>query len=139
MYVPHGYRFEKVEADLGMGYLNFGDLYTDELSLEVGAGEIDITYLEARKAEISVGMGSFQTGGKLNEEADIECAMGYVEMYLSGKESDFNYDLGGSMGNVEIGDMSFSGFGQEKKIVNGASKNIEVECSMGNITILFTE
>lgn len=158
LYVPHGYRFEKVEADLGMGYLNFGDLYTDELSLEVGAGEIDITYLEARKAEISVGagsvviddmsvdrleaevgMGSFQTGGKLSEEADIECAMGYVEMYLSGKESDFNYDLGGSMGNVEIGDMSFSGFGQEKKIVNGASKNIEAECSMGNITILFTE
>lgn len=158
LYVPYAYRFEKVEADLGLGYLSFGDLYTDDLSLEVGAGEIDLNRLEAQKTDISVGagsviitdmsvdqldaevgMGSFQAEGNINEKADIECSMGYVSMYLNAGEDDFNYDLEGSMGNIEIGSMSFSGFAQEKKIENGASKSIDVECSMGDISILFAE
>ena len=67
------------------------------------------------------------------------CSMGYVALYLMGNEDDFNYQLEGAMGNIDIGGMSFSGFGQEKKIDNGASKNIEVECSMGNISILFMD
>lgn len=158
LYVPAGYEFDEVDVDLGAGYVQLGDLYAQKASLEVGAGEIDIDYAEVSKMDISVGagsvivaemevdeldaeigMGSFQAEGDITQKADIECSMGYVSLYLSGGEDDFNYKLDGSMGNIEIGGMSFSGFGQEKKIENGAAKDIEVECSMGNISILFME
>lgn len=158
VYVPEGYEFDEVDVDLGAGYVQLGDLYAQKASLEVGAGEIYIGHAEASKMDISVGagsvvfddmeiddleaeigMGSFQAQGGISRKADIECSMGYVSLDLDGKEDDFNYKLEGSMGNIEIGGMSFSGFGQEKKIENGASKSIEAECSMGNISILFME
>lgn len=158
LFVPTDYAFDEVEVNLGAGYVQLEELYAKKASFEVGAGEIDISYAEMSKMDISVGagsvivadmavdeldaeigMGSFQAEGDITRKADIECSMGYVSLYLNGEESDFNYKLDGSMGNIEIGGMSFSGFGQEKKIENGASKDIEVECSMGNISILFME
>lgn len=158
LYVPEGYVFDEVELNLGAGYVQLGDLYAQKASLEVGAGEIDIHYAEVPKMDISigagsvmvtemevneleaeVGMGSFQAEGEISHKADIQCSMGYVELYLRGEESDFNYEVEGAMGYIEIGGMDFGSFSQERKIDNGASKSIEVECSMGSICILFME
>ena len=158
LYVPVGYAFDELEVSLGAGYVGLGELYAQKASFEVGAGEIDINYADVEKLDVSlgagsvvfgymdvdeleaeIGMGSVQADGDISHKADIECSMGYVALCLIGDEDDFNYQLEGSMGNIDIGGMSFSGFGQEKKIDNGASKNIEVECSMGNISILFMD
>ena len=158
LYVPADYAFDELEVSLGAGYVGLGNLYAQKASFDVGAGEIDINYADVEKLDVSVGagsvvfghmdvdeleaeigMGSFQADGDISHKADIECSMGYVALYLMGNEDDFNYQLEGAMGNIDIGGMSFSGFGQEKKIDNGASKNIEVECSMGNISILFMD
>ena len=63
--------------------------------------------------------------------------MGNVEMKLEGGEKDFNYRLEGSMGNIDLGRESYSGFSNEVVLNNGADKEMQVECSMGNISIRF--
>ena len=63
--------------------------------------------------------------------------MGNIEMTLEGSEEEFNYKLEGSMGNISVGQDSFSGFSSERNIDNHADKEMEIECSMGNITIDF--
>lgn len=157
LYLPEGYRFDEVDIAVGAGYLQLDSLYAQEASLEAGAGEIslqdiqvqeldvsigagaiDVTGMKITKLDAEVGMGTFTGEGELYGDADVECSMGYVEMSLAGNERDFNYSLEGAMGTIDIGSSSFGGLGEEREIDNHANKNINVECSMGNILISFT-
>ncbi len=159
LYLPEGYRFDEVEAELGAGVLYFGSLSADKASLEVGAGEISVdsanvsdlevsvgagsasfAQLETAKLDVEVGLGVFMAGETtLGREADVECSMGSVEMTLAGREQDFNFQLECAMGSIDLGTWSYTGLGQEKDIDNGAARKIDLECSMGYIDVQFTE
>lgn len=156
LYVPEGFRFDHVEVELGAGMLDLGNLYANELELEVGAGQITGEYLEISKASVSVGMGevhiddmqvdkldaevgmgSLYLTADIRESAQMECSVGELELTVKGQETDFNYNVEAAIGNVEIGNDSYSGLAQERRINNSADKTISVECAMGNVTVDF--
>ena len=160
LYVPENYYFEEVEIDVGAGALWFSNLNAQEASLEVGAGsialndpkvqdldvsigagKIDMTGMEAGNLDVEVGAGELIAEGTVLNNADVECAMGNVEIGLAGSENDFNYYLEGHMGSIQVGDSGYisGGFSQKRTIDNRASKEMEIECSMGNITIWFMD
>lgn len=160
LYLPRDYRFHEVEIEMGAGEMDFGTLYADSASLEVGAGQItvydraevsdlevsvgvgsiDLGTLVVDELEVEVGMGAFVvTEADIRGEADVNCSMGSVDMTVRGRESDFNYELECAMGCIELGDWEYAGLGQEKKIDNGASREVKLECSMGYIDMRFTE
>lgn len=158
LYAPADYIYGEVEIDLGAGGLEFSGLHAAEASLEVGAGQIVIDGAEAERLEINVGVGRIEltdmtvtdleaevgmgeliAKGTVQGNIDAECSMGNLELVLAGKKEDFNYKLSGAMGNVTLGGESYGGFAQEKKIDNGAGRKMEIECSMGNVSIDFTE
>lgn len=156
LYLPDDCRFDEVDIEVGAGEMEFQRLHAEEADLEVGAGVITVEDMQVQNAEISigagqielkgmdvtvleaeVGMGEFVAEGAINASADVECSMGNVEMTIDGREEDFNYRLNGAMGNIDLGKESYSGFANEVSLKNGASKEIKVECSMGNISIRF--
>lgn len=158
LYAPAGYRYDEVEAELGAGVMDFPRLCAAKASLEVGAGQIVLSEIEVEELSISVGAGQVRltdmdvseleaevsvgelvAKGAVRRSVDAECSMGNIELRLAGKQKDFNYELSGAMGNVTLGSESYIGFATERTIDNGAEKRIEVECSMGNITIKFED
>lgn len=158
LYLPQGYEFDEVEIDMGAGELEFDELRAKEAALEVGAGRILLNSVEAQelkgevgagqielkdmtvgKLDVEVGMGEFKARGAVNSDAEVECSMGNVELELDGRQEDFNYQLEGAMGSIQLGKESMGGFAQEKSIDNGARKSMQIECSMGNITLRFRD
>ena len=161
LYVPKNWTdnpLEKVNVELGAGAMEINGIAADKVLLEVGAGQIDISEIVADTLDISVGMGEIIVGqmtvdkllgevgmghlylkGDISDKADVDCAMGSLEMVVKGSQGDFDYDVECGMGNIKIGDNSYSGVAQEKEIDNGASKKMLVECSMGDVNISFTE
>lgn len=157
LYVPEGAYFDSADIEVGAGRLEFDRLQADDVELEVGAGQITLKELQAEtlKASIGfgqielkdatvgaldaeVGMGDFSAEGTFNGDATVECAMGNVSLKVEGSQRDFNYELSKAMGNVTLGNSSSSGFASEKYIDNGADKTIDIDCSMGNVTVRFT-
>ena len=63
--------------------------------------------------------------------------MGNAELYLDGCMEDYNYEIECATGNVEIDDESFSGLAAERVINNDADAVMNIECSMGNVTVGF--
>ena len=49
----------------------------------------------------------------MNLEAD--CGIGNIDLDINGKESDYDYEISCSAGEVDIGDSSYSGIGHEQK------------------------
>lgn len=156
LYLPEEYEFGEVEVDMGAGEMKFDRLEAEEASLEVGAGRIVLNEVYARNLEISVGagqielkemtvghldaevgMGEFLAKGVISGSVEAECSMGNIEMEIEGRKEDFNYHLEGSMGNIDLDRESFGGFAEERDIDNHAEKTMQVECSMGNISIRF--
>lgn len=157
LYVPDGSSFEEADIELGAGVLEFEELSAKQAFLEVGAGQIKISRARVQELEVNVGlgqivlqdmdvaeleaeigMGELEARGAITEKADIICSMGNVEMTVDGREEDFNFDLQGGMGNMDVGSMSHSGLGFERTADNGAAKKMTLECSMGNVNVRFT-
>lgn len=158
LYVPENYQFHEVELELGAGELVLENLWADEASLEVGAGQIivqdtvritkldisvgagnvELADLETTELDVEIGMGAFVVNrAELGSSVDVECAMGSVEMTLEGRQEDYNYQLECAMGNIALDGKDYGGFGQEKSIDNDASREMNLECSMGYIGIWF--
>ncbi|MBQ2803909.1 MAG: DUF4097 family beta strand repeat protein [Lachnospiraceae bacterium] len=157
LHVPAGFVFEEVAMEIGAGAMDLGTVNASKITLEAGAGEILADDIAGEELEVTVGMGecsvdklqvtklSGEVGaGNLSfeevlaEQIELECAMGNLEMEIVGAKEDFNYNIQCGMGNVELGNESYSGLAQDKKVDNGASKNIELDCAMGNVEISFT-
>lgn len=86
----------------------------------LAAGTIDIDQLDIQKL-------------------NADCGAGEIDMVVTGKEKDYNYDLSCGMGEINLEDSEYSGIGIEKNISNeGARKDMVLECGMGEIDVEFT-
>uniref|UniRef100_UPI00405662FD DUF4097 family beta strand repeat-containing protein n=1 Tax=Acetatifactor sp. TaxID=1872090 RepID=UPI00405662FD len=158
LYIPENYNFDEVNAELGAGLLEIQNLTAAKVDLEVGAGQIIIEDLKSEDCDIEVGMGEMivnnmnitklnaevgmghlQMNGAILGNADMECSMGAITLDLTGSEKDFNYTVDAAMGNVSIGGEEYSGLTQEKSVNHSASKQITLDCAMGNIEVDFEE
>lgn len=156
--IPGDCKFEEVDVELGAGLLEMADVAAKEMDLEVGAGQIKADYMQADTCDIEVGMGEIivedmqvtkvnaevgmghlQLDGTILGDVSAECSMGAIEMNLTGSAEEFNYTVEAAMGNVTIDGESYSGLSQDQVIKNSADKNMNVECAMGDIQVMFEE
>lgn len=100
--IPKDYRFEEVE-------------------LEIGAGQANVTGLKVNTLDVAVGAGQ-------------------VNIQINGSEKDYTYNVECGIGNVVIGDRSFGGIGANQNVQqDGSVGKINVECGIGEVRIKFAE
>lgn len=158
MDLPKGISFDEVELTCGAAMVELGNMNAQELEIETGAGEVRIDNADVKKFSVNVGAGRVEANGMNAQEVDLEvgmgdcvyygkvsgdleaeCNMGNMEIMLQGEEEDYNYEIECSAGNISLNGKSITGLAAEKKIYNGALTNIELSCSMGNITVDFID
>ena len=157
LYLPGGHHLQEMDFTVGAGQILAQSLSAEKIHLEAGAGQIISDSITAEELEVSVGAGNVNLqntavsmlnaevdAGKLQIKGDIlqkveaECAVGNLELRLSGTKQDYNYVFSCAAGNIYLdGEKQASGMGQEIKIDNNASRNMDLECSVGNITVTF--
>lgn len=130
---------EEIDLDLGAGQIVGDDVKAGKLKGSVGAGEMKLNGIDVSELSLEVGLGSIEVEGNVAEKADLDCSMGNLKLDLDGKKEDFNYDIEGALGNLKIGNESYSGLADSRRIHNDADKKIKVSCAMGNVTIQFNE
>ena len=139
--VPSGKDFDTVSLGVDMGTIDLEcDLKVQELSVEVGAGEFSgYGNITAAYCELQVGAGTIDIDQLDIQKLNADCGAGEIDMVVTGKEKDYNYDLSCGMGEINLEDSEYSGIGIEKNISNeGARKDMVLECGMGEIDVEFT-
>lgn len=137
-YIPEDYLFGQVDADVGVGVLKMQGVQANQMNLEVGAGQIEVWETQAATCALDVGMGQLLFAGDISETINAECSMGNLELTLTGKETDYNYAVKGAMGSVTIGEEEYGGKTQDEMIQNGAEKNCNIQCAVGNVKVSFS-
>jgi hypothetical protein len=117
--IPRDTQFKKIELEVGAGLANISELNVEKFDLEVGAGQANVSGLSV-------------------ETFDIEVGAGQINVELGGAENEYNYDVKCGVGNVVIGTTSYSGLGTTQDVKNnGATKDIKVDCGVGEVKIQF--
>ena len=111
-----------------------------EVDLEVGAGKADVANLKANQVDIELGAGEINLTGLDTKKFDAKTGAGKLYAELVGKQNDYSYELECGIGQLKIGDSSYSGLGTEQNITNpGAERFADIECGVGEIIIKFQE
>ncbi len=158
LYLPKGMVFREADINMGGGVVEIASLSADEIDLSVGAGEIIVGELDClelkvetgvgavslneinvQKLEVETGLGSTYIKGSVSREIDMECGMGAIDLTLSGKASDYNYEICCAAGSINVDGRSYSGLAEDIRIDNKASAECSLECSMGEISLAFSE
>ena len=129
--VPSGKDFDTVSLGVDMGTIDL---------VEVGAGEFSgYGNITAAYCDLQVGAGTIDIDQLDIQKLNADCGAGEIDMVVTGKEKDYNYDLSCGMGEINLEDSEYSGIGIEKNISNeGARKDMVLECGMGEIDVEFT-
>lgn len=135
--IPEGMQFDEASLKVGAGLLLAEEIQARELDIEVGAGEVNVSAFTADEFELECGAGEAIVSGDAAHEAKIECGVGSVTYAAAGYQQDYNYELSCGIGELNVGGDSFSGLGKERKINNGGSKSMEIECGIGSVYVTF--
>lgn len=139
--IPSVKEFDTVSLGVDMGTIDLEcDLKVQELSVEVGAGEFSgYGNITAAYCDLQVGAGTIDIDQIDVQKLNADCGAGEIDMVVTGKEKDYNYDLSCGMGEIDLENSEYSGLGIEKNISNeGARKDMVLECGMGEIDVEFT-
>ncbi|MCM1188788.1 MAG: DUF4097 domain-containing protein [bacterium] len=148
---------EEASVNVGAGKITLTGVEAARLKIEVGAGQAELTDMKVTELEVEVGMGEFAGDGEIERRVSAECSMGNLDLCVVGRQEDFNYEISSAMGRVTLGayrgdghhgeehheddhhSQSYGGFSAGRSIDNGADKDMELSCSMGNVTVSFRE
>ena len=138
--VPAGKKFGSVVMGIDAGTIELDcDLQAENFSLEAGAGEFSSCgTITAKSCALQVGAGTLDIDMLDTPDLSAECGTGEISLTMAGKEKDYDYELTCGIGEIDLGDSEYSGFGIEKTISNdGASRSMVLECGMGEIDVEF--
>lgn len=110
-----------------------------EFKADVGAGEIDLSSVEAAKVTLNANVGEIDAARITADEIYVDCGIGAIDAMVSGREQDYDYEISCGVGEVTIGDNDYASLGTSKKIDNSGDKKMEVDCNIGEVDISFRD
>jgi len=138
--IPKDHSFQEIDLEGKAGVIYAGSLTTGKLEISSSASSIDIEDGSVGELEIDCKAGQATFSGTVERKLEADCEAGNVGLTLDGNKKDFNYEIEASMGNVTVGDVSYSGLKEKKELFHeGAGKTVELDCNMGVIDVRFEE
>lgn len=126
-----------IEMKVGAGEVIVASLTANTFTAEIGAGNAEIENAVVKDSDIQIGLGNMTYSGLITGNLSAECGMGNLDLYLNDAYENHNYVVDLVMGNMTLHQKSFSAVACSDHIQNGASSTYDLECGMGNMTILF--
>lgn len=155
VHIPTNHKFDRFYLDAGAGKIDISSLKTNDLDLELGAGQVIIDNIESyKKSKIDGGAGEFiiKSGTLTNLDfdmgvghakftssilgnSDIDAGVGELNINIIGAEDDYELEIDKGVGNVLVDGKNV---GSDTRVGYGINK-IDIDGGVGRITVDFVE
>ncbi|WP_230398819.1 DUF4097 family beta strand repeat-containing protein [Novisyntrophococcus fermenticellae] len=137
--IPRDTHFDEVSMDVGGGEVKIDTLNSNEFSAEIGGGRLLVTEsLNALEVDCSVGAGQIALSNLTCTELELDCGAGQVTAVIEGSQSDYRMEGDCGIGQIQFGTDHFSTMGKEFTAGTG-SKLIHADCGVGQIDVQFKQ
>jgi hypothetical protein len=151
VYVPYNTVFDNVDIETGAGTINIGVLNTNELSLEIGAGKVEIeslftknrTKIEGGAGSVAIssgeianlsldsGVGRVVLKGKLIGNNKINAGIGEINLTLIDRFENYRLEASKGIGSISLNDSEII-----DGVPYGTGNNyIKIDGGIGSINI----
>lgn len=137
IYLPENIKLTTANIEFGAGELSIEKLHADELTMNIGAAECNVLEYKTKKAVINLGAGSIDMSGEFTDSLNLKCGAGEAEFDLPGTKHDYNYTLKCGIGEISIEDEEYGGLAAARSVDNGGSKDIDIICGAGDVSVEF--
>ncbi len=155
LYIPKGTVFEDIDIETGAGRFNIDSLESKALSLEFGAGEVNIKSITATNSvdidggagkitiasssfsnlDLDMGVGQLNMVSELSGKCCFDLGVGETNITLVGKADDYRIKAEKGLGSLKVNGESVSGFENGGNAVN----SVDINGGIGAININFTK
>lgn len=154
--IPAGWSFEKANFEVAAGKVVMDELIANNATLkvsagsmkiynlltaegcdmEVGAGELKVYAFDGKNILVENGVGTVYISGKITGNNKIDCGIGSVELILTDRSKiDFSYSVSCDIGQVKVGDNSYSGDVKNSDYNKNLDDYFDLNCGIGLIEI----
>ncbi|MBQ2971776.1 MAG: DUF4097 family beta strand repeat protein [Ruminococcus sp.] len=157
--VPENYFFTQVSLKMGAGRLKVDALSTNELNLELGAGNVEISNLtaitsvdieggagdlsitesEITDLDLQMGVGALALSSNLIGNNQIDLGVGDSDIKLKGTENDYRFDITKGLGEVTFDGEKFSNASPSVSMQGDNISFVEINCGVGKVNIDFIQ
>jgi len=137
IYIPKDYQFDSADIEVAAGLIDVEEIKGREIDISVQAGEVNVSSFQADDLDVSAKTGSIVAKGSVSHTVDMEGDIGEIDVTLSGKPEDFNYDLQVGIGQIRLDGKEYSGIANKVIANEHASKYAEIECGIGTVMLKF--
>ncbi len=134
----HGVKTHSLFSSLGAGEISVDGLEADEAEWNLGMGEIQISDSRMQEMYFHVGTGNLYYGGEISGNLAGDCSMGDISLALEEHREAYNYRINTDMGTIRVDGMDGKPGMLSLEQDNGADREIDLNCSIGNVEISFT-
>ena len=136
---------EHIKFNCGVGDFQAEEFFCEDLGLSCGVGEIKIARLFCEDtAIIETGTGNILLDQYQGPSLDINSGVGETTITVAGDETDYNYTLNASLGEIYLNHHHFSkshdsDFAACLEKDYNADQDIQIQNALGNINLTFME
>lgn len=149
LHVPEDTVFESVRIDTGAGKLTAEELRAERVDFSLGAGAMEIGYLETTKAtdieggagaivifdgsitdlDLEMGVGGLDLTAALLGECELSLGVGESKLTLSGSEEDYSVEIEKGLGDITVNGEQVSSY----RTMGDGRNRVEIEGGVGAI------
>ncbi len=152
LYIPRDLILESSNISTGSGRVNIEYIHSEDLDLNLGAGETTIKELNVKHAKIDTGAGDFKIeNGNINDldfnqgvgETDIRVKLtgknkfnmgiGTLKIHLLNNKDDYKINVDNGIGNVKIDGKDVS----DNETIGNGQNHISISGGIGEIYVDF--
>lgn len=131
VYIPTGKQLNSFDISVVSGSSQIDKILSDNLILNV-VGNLKVSDISVKDVDITLVQGSADVRGKISGNANILCTSGTINMQLIGNSDGYNYSVDTTFGNINLNGKNY-GVMTSKKIANGSTNTVLLECVSGKI------
>lgn len=139
IYLPKNTILKTLDISMKTGEIDAETIFVDHLNLDLNAGSCSLDGLKAKVVSANVDAGELDIEGIIEQDLTVDCSVGEVEVDLKDASTNYNYSVMCDAGTITIGEDTYTGLTTEKTYNNHSSKNINLNCTLGNIDLEFLQ
>ena len=138
--LPSHVELENLSLQVGVGNIDIRELSTGEIGLSLGVGEIDLNNVDTESVSVEAGVGEVSFVGVFTGQNTIDVGTGSVTVRILGSRDNFSYDLQTGVGQASANGRESGGLGGN--LSHSAAQptgTLEVLVGVGDINLRFSD
>lgn len=153
--VPKDFSFDKVDISGGAGKIKINRILSKILNLDLGAGLLEIDYLDIGKVtkieggagkivirdgrmnnlNLDIGAGSVEVTGWILGDSEIDSGVGKLVVNLTGVVDDYQISLDKGIGAIKYNNSEVS----KNRVIGTGRNKLEIDGGIGTIDVFISE